>query len=412
LNSSCFSGTRLVPPNPILIMAPKRAGAKGAGRPAKKAKTEDPVKEAIKVLNAAFDDEDQVGLSTVPEITKEMLGSVIATSLGAGAAADERHDYQAKMADAIGEVLKEVVKIWEGKVVEAQGSVTAAEATKTEKDGIAATAESTLATKTSETEAAQETLAAAKAALAEAGTNLGKCKDAVDKFDVDLVKKENELGKVKGVLTENFEVLKAGVEWATAKEQKEGEKKHLGPISTMLKTLHADTSLMSALQSALTKKPAERGQFDAMAIEQLETILTSKITELESHINNAESIKAAKVAAVSEAETTLADSEAAKTKGEEDLEAAKKAQKEAQTALKDSKKAVDEQESAVEEAKGVKEDADTSLELAKKGVGQWEYLISRTTPPPEPEPPAAEEAPAEAAPAEAVEEPAAAEPEA
>jgi len=393
-------------------MAPKRGGGRGAGRPAKKAKTEakekDPVKEAVKVLTTAFDDEEQVGLSTVPEITKEMLGSVIPTVLGAGAAADERHSYQAQMAKAIGEVLKEVVKIWEGKVVETESAVTAAEATKAEKVGVAETAESTLTTKTSQTEAAQEKLSSAKQALVVPDCRFGSCKDDVDSLSVQSATKEAELEKVKGVISENFEPLKAGVEWPSAKDKAAGEKKHLGAIGSMLKQLHADTSLMSALQSALTRKPAERGQFDAMAIEQLENILTSKVTEHETHINNAETLKGEKTAAVAAAETTLANAEAAKTQGEEDLEAAKKAQKEASTALKEAKKAVDEQDSAVEDAKSTKEDADASLEEAKKALGAFEYLLSRTTPPPEPEP--VEPEPVEEAPAEAAEEPVAVEP--
>merc|ERR1740138_972119 len=142
------------------------------------------MKEAVKSIVSAFEDDDQVGLSVVPAVTKEMLGSVITTSLGAGAAADERHEYQVKIADAIGEVLKEVVTIWEGKIVETKDGVTAAEALRTEKAKISETAEATLATKTAETTAAQEKLSAAKTALDAAGTTLKSAKLAVDAFAV------------------------------------------------------------------------------------------------------------------------------------------------------------------------------------------------------------------------------------
>lgn len=382
---------------------------KAAGGPAKKAKIEDPMKVAVKALVSAFEDDYQVGLSAVPPVTKEMLGSVITTSLGAGAAADERHEYQVKIADAIGEILKEVVTIWEGKVTEAKDGITAAEALKTEKSITAGTAETTLATKSGETTAAQEKLAAAKTALAGAKTKLAECKEAVKEFDVELTKKQADLEKVKSVITEYFEPLKAGLALEDKKEQKAAETDKLAGLAGMLKTLKADTSLMSALESALRKSPDKRGQFDSMAIEQLESILTSKVDECETIINNAESLKAEKAAAVTGAETALSDCEAAKSQGEADLDAAKKAEKEASTGLKDAKKAVVSQEKAVEAAKETSTDSEASLEDAKKNVEFFDFLYSRPSKAPEPEPVPEEEAPAEA-PVEA--EPMAVEPEA
>jgi DNA repair exonuclease SbcCD ATPase subunit len=398
-------------------MAPKRAGAKTAGRPAKKAKTEvakDPMKEAVKSIVSAFEDDDQVGLSVVPAVTKEMLGSVITTSLGAGAAADERHEYQVKIADAIGEVLKEVITVWEGKVEEAKAGITAAEALKTEKSETSATAETTLATKSAETTAAQEKLSTAKTDLASAKTKLAECKEAVKEFDADLAKKQADLAEVKGVMTDSFEPMKAGLfndhTGFLTKEQKASEKDKLATISGMLKTLKADSSLMSALESALTKKPDKRGQFDAMAIEQLQSILETKVKECGDIIDNADSLKAEKTGAVTDAETTLSNCEAAKTQGEADLDAAKKAEKEASASLKDAKKAVVSQEKAVGAAEETASDAEASLELAKKNVEFFDFLYSRPSVAPEPEPVAEEppaETPAEEAPAEpmAVEEP-------
>jgi DNA repair exonuclease SbcCD ATPase subunit len=213
------------------------------------------------------------------------------------------------------------------------------------------------------------------------------------------------LEKVKAVVTEHFGVLKDGVDWPNDKEQKAGEKKHLSAISSILKTLHADSSLMSALESALVKKPGDRGSFDTMAIEQLDNILTSKVTDHETHINNRETVKAQKTADVEAATTNLANCEAGKAASEERLDAAKKAQKEAQTALKDAKKAVDEQDTAVEEAKENASDAESSLEEAKKHVEAFSFLYSRPSKAPEPEPIEVEEEPPAA-----TEEPAAAEP--
>merc|ERR1719159_1312331 len=96
------------------------------------------------MLVAAFDDEDQVGLSSIPQITKEMLGSVIPSALGAGAAEDERHAYQVQIADAIGAVLKDVVKIWEGKLAEAHNGVADADKLRTEKASASVASESAL----------------------------------------------------------------------------------------------------------------------------------------------------------------------------------------------------------------------------------------------------------------------------
>jgi hypothetical protein len=115
---------------------------------------------------------------------------VIPTALGAGAAEDERHSYQVQIADAIGEVLKDVVKIWEGKVTEAHNGVADADKTKTEKANVAVAAESTLEAKLAETNAAQDNLVAAKKALEDAKTTLAKSNDEVDSFDVQMTKKK------------------------------------------------------------------------------------------------------------------------------------------------------------------------------------------------------------------------------
>jgi len=310
-----------------------------------------------------------------------------------GAAADERHSYQVQIADAIGDVLKDVVKISETKAAEAQTGVADAETLRLEKAGVSGTAETTLAARTSDSEAAQESLTSAKQAVTVAQGSLQKAMEEVDTFDVQLLKKQGQLEKVKAVVADNFSILKAGVDWASEKEQKAGEKKHFGAISSMLKQLKADSSLMSALECALSKKPDARGPFDAMAIDQLDSILTSTATDLETHVNNADSIKAEKQAAVAAAESHLASMEAAKTSANEALEAAKKAQKEAQTAVKEAKKAVVDQDTAVEEAKEAVTETVDCLEQAKKNVEAFDFLYSRPSKAPEPEPIAVDEAP-------------------
>ena len=75
-----------------------------------------------------------------------------------------------------------------------------------------------------------------------------------------------------------------------AKEQKAS----VSTTTKLVKKLHADASLMSALPSTLMKKAEARGEFDTMVLSQVETILTTHLQGLQKDLDSAEEVKRTK----------------------------------------------------------------------------------------------------------------------
>merc|ERR1712139_313357 len=126
--------------------------------------------------------------------------------------------------------------------------------------------------------------------------------------------------------------------------------------------------------------PAERGDFDKMAIDGVEATFKSKIEALSGEISSAGTTKAGKESAAAEAK------------------AAHDAQGEKETALAAAEKATAAAEKAASKAVRTHTHEQKGLDSAKGNLASFQTLLERTTPPPPPEEP--EEAPAEEAPAE------------
>ncbi|OLQ07828.1 hypothetical protein AK812_SmicGene8738 [Symbiodinium microadriaticum] len=82
------------------------------------------------------------------------------------------------------------------------------------------------------------------------------------------------------VSTGCFSRLKAG-EW----EDGEAERLFSSLEPLVLKKLKTDSSLRTAMRCTLLKKPVNRGQFDAMLLEELERAFSARISELESNLS-------------------------------------------------------------------------------------------------------------------------------
>lgn len=82
------------------------------------------------------------------------------------------------------------------------------------------------------------------------------------------------------VSTGCFSRLKAG-EW----EDGEAERLFSSLEPLVLKKLKTDSSLRTTMRCTLLKKPVNRGQFDAMLLEELERAFSARISELESNLS-------------------------------------------------------------------------------------------------------------------------------
>lgn len=122
-------------------------------------------------------------------------------------------------------------------------------------------------------------------------------------------------------------------------------KQHIGKLKEFFQSIGVDNSLIMAYPSALSKKPEERGDFDAMVLQQLEEFVVNALTELEAKLAAAteEDAEQAGLVAASEAIVEVAKEKMtvrsdAVTATEEQLAGLETALKDARAAAKERKK--------------------------------------------------------------------------
>merc|ERR1712078_388796 len=70
-------------------------------------------------------------------------------------------------------------------------------------------------------------------------------------------------------------------------ESAKDQKKHFSILTPLLKKLGADVSLVGSFSSALGKKPAGRGEFDNMVVQQIGDFLAAQIVTAEKNLDDA-----------------------------------------------------------------------------------------------------------------------------
>lgn len=374
----------------VVEMAPKRA-MKGRS-PSPKRGRKNPVTEKVNILVEAFGDTEQVGLvESLPANARKMLGKAVESTLGKGAASDERHEYQTKMAGAIGEILKKcVVDVWEPKVAEGKKDVDAVEATKNAAMTTLDSAEQKLSQMSGKRGDAATLLDEAETAHKDAAKKLSEAQDAVDALEVQQMKKTAERTKCFNVLDQNYKSLKtASGDGGGAFEA--AEKKYMGGLKSMLTSLAVDGSLLGAIGLALEKKAEERGGFDAMVVEKVEETLQKHLADLDDFLNNFEKIKGEKEAAVVSAQAAL-DAAAEQEKScQEGLATAKANETAAEDEVKTCQDDVAGKEKELAKANAEFSEKEDALALAKENLAAFEFLSERVAAVPEP-PPAEEPA--------------------
>merc|ERR1719247_1442155 len=92
-----------------------------------------------------------------------------------------------------------------------------------------------------------------------------------------------------------------------------------------------------AIRNALTKAPAERTQFDRMAMEQAEQKLNGHLQGLEEQLASAEKTNAEKVGICAEAAANLEAAQKRRTDCKQEHDAAKTAKSEGEAGLREAK---------------------------------------------------------------------------
>jgi hypothetical protein len=204
----------------------------------------------------------------------ELLLATAPASLGS--LEDEKAFYQKAVVKMFREVFDKAEMGLTRRVEEALLTVDVAEKEQEVRDAARAAAELELHQKRVQIEEKNEALNRETAALQETEAGLHM---AIERKNRAQAQHNTLIAEREGIVaaqTESLEVLKEGT-WASAREHK----KHVGVLVALFKKLNADASLISALPSALEKKPADRGTFDGMVVAQLEEILAKHITSVQ-----------------------------------------------------------------------------------------------------------------------------------
>jgi len=365
----------------------KRAASPKAHSPKPKKSKADPVKiKANSVVDALNDGNFEVpGHFNVREMLVAAAPNVLRTLQ------DERHSYQETIFRMLAEVFQAEEARRQGVVAEVKGRVDAAESELSVRQAAKGSAEANVQAKNEEIAAKKEVLATDAAAVRAEETVQREALEhksaAAAENQVHLNEKEKSL-KVQNV---DLEALKAG-SWDGTRAQRA----HLSVVTPFFKKLSADASMITAMQSALGKKPDERGVFDNMVVTQVEETLAKHFVSLEGLLANTEAVVAEKTATANTAEQSHSACQEKQSASAAAVTAAQGEKKELEGVLKAQAKTVNEQQKIVDKLTNELNTVEASHQEAAEVNATVTFLRERViVPEPEPvveEEPAAEEA--------------------
>eukprot|EP00746_Dinoflagellata_sp_MGD_P161591 gnl/MRDRNA2_/MRDRNA2_88796_c0_seq1.p1 gnl/MRDRNA2_/MRDRNA2_88796_c0~~gnl/MRDRNA2_/MRDRNA2_88796_c0_seq1.p1 ORF type:complete len:394 (+),score=116.04 gnl/MRDRNA2_/MRDRNA2_88796_c0_seq1:83-1183(+) len=262
----------------------------------KKARVVDPVTEKLEVITRTLADPS----FQVPggETHRDLLLASVPHTLTVPC--EERHEYQTQVAKMVEVVLQSSVTEWEGKVSDAKAKVDLTEQHSAQAMKDLEASASRVESQEQEVAKCKEILHGDSEAVKAAQQALEVATQEVVDFDANLQKTVDQKEHYNSVYNECFVHLKT----SEVTDQKEAQRllKRMDPV---LKKIGAESSLLCAIGPALKKAPAERGQFDIMAMEGIEAVFTKQLATLQDQIETADVTKGEKVAIQSAAQEAL-----------------------------------------------------------------------------------------------------------
>eukprot|EP00746_Dinoflagellata_sp_MGD_P162161 gnl/MRDRNA2_/MRDRNA2_89593_c0_seq1.p1 gnl/MRDRNA2_/MRDRNA2_89593_c0~~gnl/MRDRNA2_/MRDRNA2_89593_c0_seq1.p1 ORF type:complete len:416 (+),score=127.30 gnl/MRDRNA2_/MRDRNA2_89593_c0_seq1:100-1248(+) len=261
----------------------KRARAPATSSAAKKAKVVDPVMAKVDLVASTISDPE----CQMQDSLREMFLLAIPHSLPVPS--EERHEYQTKVLQMMGDVLSEYVGHWEQQVATSKADIApnaqkAEETMKTVEESA-----SKIGSQEDEVSKCKGIVSEKVEALKAAEDALQSASKEVAEFDANLQVTIGQKDHVSSIYNDYFIPLKTG--GIDAKEVT----RLLKEVQPMLKKLNTESSLLSAIAPAFKKSPSDRGAFDTMVIEGAEAVFTKHLGELQEQIDQADTTKAEKV---------------------------------------------------------------------------------------------------------------------
>lgn len=172
----------------------------------------------------------------------------------------------------------------------------------------------------------------------------------------------------------DFEKLKTG-EW----ENDDG-KDMLQALRPFLATLSMDSSLATASQNVLVKKPAQRGAFDSTVMDEVDKSFQAKITELSQKLATEEPASQDRATGVANAKVELETAEAAQKQAADSVMNARDAQKSAAAELHAMEVVLADYEPTFKAATEIRDDKQRQLETFKNSsCGVFDELKCRVS---------------------------------
>jgi hypothetical protein len=262
----------------------------------KKAKVVDPVTAKLEVITRTLADP----AFQVPggETHRDLLLASVPHTLTVPR--EERHEYQTQVAKMVEVVLQSSVADWETKVSTAKAKVDLTEQQSAQAMKDLEESAARVQSQEEEVTKCKEIVHVDSEAVKAAQNAVEVATQEVADFDANLQKTIEQKEQYDSVYNECFLHLKT----SEGTDQKEAQRllKRMDPV---LKKLGAESSLLCAIAPALKKSPAERGQFDIMAMEGIEAVFTKQLATMQDQITTADVSKNEKIAAQSVAQEAL-----------------------------------------------------------------------------------------------------------
>jgi len=376
----------------VAPVAKKPAVAKAPKAPKKTDGTSAEAKEKAELVKQAL-----LEAAVLQDSVKNMLAGAVLHSLVYYA--DCRHETQTKVVGMVGSALDTMEKALEVAITEAQTKLDEAKEGETTKKEDLTKAEEALEALSKAKEEKEQEWKDVELASRKASDVVFDAKAAEQKGNTEFTKAEGKKSLLETVMKDIYTPIKEG----TA----ENLPKMIKSLMSKLKefSFPMDGGLLETAPAALAKAKEDRGDFDKVVFEQLDSEFEKIVAKFDTILEEGGPGKAERAAAVEKAEADLAAAEEALKKADEEYASAVAAKKEGEATLKAAKKAAKEAGPLLKKCTSDLKDANAKLDEFKESpLAAYKFLADRSTPPPEPEPMEADET---AAAAEAPAEPAA-----
>jgi len=319
-----------------------------------------------------------LGAEQISDSLRTLLVQSIPQTLGV--LKDHRHEYQNKVIGMIKATLDAVEAGLQNSAAEAEARVSEQNVEKTALDGQQSAAEAVVSTK-------KDAVVEMKKALVEANEARQLQKNALDEAivaqkhgDADLEAAAGKKERLENAQKETYTPLKEG-----SIEGKGDINKAIKTLVSTCKEFGFDASLLATVAGMLPKAPAERGDFDNMALVQLEGELSKSIASFSETLANGESGKAERASAVESAQKVFESVDDQFKTCQGNLVEAQAAAKEAEKELASAVAAVKAFAPTMKKLESARDTEKENLTAFTEGpLAAFRELEARTTPTPPP----------------------------